>query len=50
MEVFLLQSPETMGRDQLRFEDRRSLAGGFIVIIIYGGERLVGPLGEEVTG
>lgn len=49
MEVFLLQSPETMGRDQLRFEDR-SLAGGFIVIIIYGGERLVGPLGEEVTG
>lgn len=45
VEVFL-ELPEAVGSDQLRIEDR-SLAGGFIHVIIHPGVRWEGPLEEE---
>ena len=45
VEVFLFQLPEAVGNDQLRIEDR--MAASFIDVLIYGGVRREGPLGEE---
>lgn len=45
VEVFLFQPPEAVGNDQLRIEDR--MGASFIDVLIYGGIRREGPLGEE---